>query len=183
MMKFAIFLNGPVGAGKTTLGRVLAERLAGGFLDGDDFSDPGRPWYCSILQTSRAVVRASEAILEHKGVVVIAYPLNCISWVYFRRRLSESGIDSLFVSLRASYATIVDERRGRVFSPEERDRIRVMIAEGYGARPFSDLVFDTDKADFAETVARLENDVGHMIAVRRDLPEGARLRRMINPRQ
>ncbi|MCP3476490.1 hypothetical protein NLM33_40475 [Bradyrhizobium sp. CCGUVB1N3] len=169
-MKFSIFLSGPVGVGRTTLGRALAERLPGGFIDGDDFSDPSRPWYCSILQTSRAIVQTGTAILESRDVVIVAYPLSCISWIYFRRKFGECGASSFFISLRATYTAIVDQRRGRGFSSGEHDRIRVMIAEGYGARSFSDLVIDTDKVDFAETLARLENEVAHMIAIRRALP-------------
>lgn len=164
MAKHAIFLTGPVGAGKTTLGRALAERLAGGFIDGDEFSVPDRPWYCSILRTSRAIVQAGLAVLEERDSVVIAYPLDCITWIYFRRRFADMGVANVFVSLRAAYSSIVDERRGRVFSSAEHDRIRIMIAEGYGARPFSDLVLDTDRASFAATLTRLESETRRMIA-------------------
>jgi len=143
----------------------LAERLSGGFIDGDAFSDPGRPWYCSILQTCRAIVRNSEAILDHKSVVVVAYPLSCIHWIYFRRKFAELGASSAFVSLRASYEAIIDERRGRIFSEEECERIRIMIAEGYGARVFSDLVIDTDTTSFSMTLKRLENEIMRMIIV------------------
>lgn len=165
MAKHAIFLSGPIGTGKTTLGRALAERLAGGFVDGDDFSDPDRAWYCSILSTSRCIVRNGAAMLEAGGVVVIAYPLGCINWIYFRRKFAEAGASSFFVSLRATYAAIIDERRGRVFSAEEHDRIQTMIAEGYGARPFSDLVIDTGEADFAATLAELESRVRCMLSL------------------
>ena len=65
----------------------------------------------------------------------------------------------MFVSLRAAYASIVDEGRGRVFSGKERQRIRGMIEEGYDARSFSDLIVDTDIAGFDETLANLERDV------------------------
>lgn len=164
MMKHAIFLTGPVGAGKTTLGRALAERLAVGFIDGDDFSISGQPWYCSILRTSRAIVQAGLATLGDRNAVVIAYPLDCITWIYFRRKFTDAGVVPLFITLRAAYSSIIDERRGRAFSNAERDRIRVMIAEGYGEPPFSDLVLDTDRAGFAATLARLESGTRRMIA-------------------
>jgi hypothetical protein len=39
-----------------------------------------------------------------------------------------------------------------------------MIAEGCGAQPFRDLIVDTDRADFAATVARLEDGVRRLMA-------------------
>lgn len=61
MSKCAVFLNGPVGSGKTSLGRAIAACNGAAFIDGDDLSDPNRPWFCSILQTSRAIVREGGA--------------------------------------------------------------------------------------------------------------------------
>jgi hypothetical protein len=69
----------------------------------------------------------------------------------------------LFVSLRASFEGIVDERRGRRFSTDEQARIRAMIAEGYGARPFSDLVVDTDASGISETLRLLEAELHRLM--------------------
>jgi hypothetical protein len=63
-VKHAIYLSGPIGAGKSTLGRALAERLEGTFVENDDHSDPERPWYGSILSTGRAIVAAVLAGLQ-----------------------------------------------------------------------------------------------------------------------
>lgn len=165
MAKHAIFLNGPIGTGKTTLGQALAERLSGAFIDGDDFADHNQPWYCSILRTSRSIVQHGAGMLATTNVVVVAYPLGCINWIYFTRKFIEVGASPFFVGLQASFHAIVDERRGRSFTSEEHDRIQVMIAEGYGARRFNDLVVATDTADFATTLAKLERQIRHMLAL------------------
>jgi hypothetical protein len=110
MAKHAIFLNGPIGAGKTTLGRALAERLAGGFIDGDDVSDPSRPWYCSILRTSQSIIRTGAAMLDDADVVVIAYPLGCVNWIYFRRKFSDAGV---FASVEVAMVTATAMRHVR----------------------------------------------------------------------
>lgn len=159
MSKHVIFLNGPVGVGKTTLGRALAATIDAGFIDGDDFSDPGRPWYCSIRRTSEAVVSAALAILEQRSFAVIAYPLNCVTWVYYRRRFGAAAACPVFVSLRASYEGITSPLRLRRFSVEEHARIKTMIRQGYAERPFSDLIIDTDKASFEATLDRLASEV------------------------
>jgi len=159
MAKHAIFLSGPVGVGKTTLGRALAKRLSGGFIEGDAFSDSGRPWYCSILQTSQAIVRVSSETLQNKSVVVVTYPLTCTNWVYFRRKFAEIGAHTIFVGLQGSYAALTHERRGRTFSASELDRIQAMIDQGYGARPFNDILIDTGNTDILATLERLESEV------------------------
>ena len=106
-IKHAIFLNGPTGAGKTTLGRAPSERIGG------------------------------------------------------------AGVRPLFVSLQASLAAITSQSRGRSFSDEEKERIRVMIAEGYGARPCSDIGVNTDGPRFAATLAELETGIRRVM---RDRP-------------
>lgn len=158
-MRHAVFLNGPIGSGKTTLGRGLAAALGGGFVDGDDCADHSKPWYAGIRTTSHTIVRAGFAVLETLPVVVIAYPLGCSSWIFYRRKFGDAGVRPVFVTLRASYENITAAGRGRVFTDWERERIRAMLREGYDRRAFSDLIFDTDAAAFDETLARLTEAV------------------------
>jgi len=155
MPKHAIFLTGPVGVGKTTLGRPLATMLGGRFIDGDDHSDLGKPWYCSSLRTGAAIVRTGLSLLDDAPAVVVAQPLTCTTWIYFRRKFGDAGVRALFIGLRASLVSILDEGRGRRFDVAERARIRTMIAEGYGESPFVDFVLDTDKDSFADTLTQL----------------------------
>jgi hypothetical protein len=148
----AVFLSGPIGSGKTTLGRAVAVRLDAAFLDGDDYADQTRPWYGSSLSTSRRIAAAGLAACAEHPVAVIAYPLRCANYVYYRRRFTDAGHRAIFVSLRASAAAILAPSRGRSFDAGERARIAEMIAQGYAYRPFSDLVVDTDAAGFDATV-------------------------------
>lgn len=75
----AIVLVGPMGVGKTTVGRVLAERLGTGFRDTDTdivdsagkpisdiFIDEGEPHFREL---ERQAVRA--AVAEHRGVLAL----------------------------------------------------------------------------------------------------------------
>ena len=150
-MRHAIFLDGPIGAGKTTYGKRLAKRMAGKFLEGDDYTVPGVPWYASSLSTSRKIVAAGLQELATRRLVLIAYPIRCLNWIYFRRRFEAAGIAPLFVGLQASPESLVDGSRLRRLSAEEHARSLEMIEQGYGARPFHDHALRTDSAPI-ETV-------------------------------
>ncbi len=151
----AIFFSGPIGAGKTTLGRAVAGRLGAAFFDGDDFADHSGPWFASSLRTSSGIADAVLSALARGGPVLVAYPLRRTNYVYFRRRLADTGHALTVVTLRASLEATVSPSRRRRFSPGEVARIEEMIAQGYGDRPFSDLVVDTDALDFDATVEML----------------------------
>ena len=154
-MTHAIFLSGPIGAGKTTLGRAVAGKMGAAFLDGDDFADHRRPWFASTLSTSQRIANAALGALQAGRVAVVAYPLRRTNYVYFRRCMTDAGHRLIVVTLRASVASILAATRGRQFDAGERGRIAKMIEEGYADRPFSDLIVDTDAGGFDETVETL----------------------------
>lgn len=72
MKPAVIFLDGPIGVGKTSLGRAAAMSLNLGFIDGDDHSAPGH-WLRSILRTSHKIVAASLDALRDRPAVIVAY--------------------------------------------------------------------------------------------------------------
>jgi AAA domain len=154
-MRHVIFIRGPVGAGKTTLGRALAENLHGTFIDSDDHRNPRKKWYEESLTTSRSVVRAGLEALLARPILVIAKPLRARDWCYFCGQLGKHGIRTWCVTLSATVEGILDPKRGRHFNAYERSRVAGMLAEGYGSRPFSSLIITSDIKDFSATVAEL----------------------------
>ena len=163
-MTHAIFFSGPIGSGKTTLGRAVAARLGGSFLDGDDYADHSGPWFATSLSTSRRIASATLAALAASPIVVVAYPLRCTNYVYYRRRMSDAGHRSIFVTLRASAASILGGGRDRRFDAGERKRIAEMIRQGYADRPFSDFIVDTDVTGFDRTVDLLVDRLTPLLA-------------------
>ncbi len=148
--KQAIILDGPIGVGKTTFGRSLAEKFSGKFLDGDDFSEPNTPWYASSLSTNRRIFEASIAALETTHIVFIGNPIRCVNWIFFSHRFQTAQIDTLFVGLHASFENIASEERSRQLTISEIERTKEMIEQGYGSRPFCDYFLQTDTGDVSE---------------------------------
>lgn len=153
--RHVIVLNGPIGAGKTTLGRALAHELDAAFIDSDDLSDPGKRWFEEVLTTSRALVRAGLEALECRSTLVVAKPLRTRDWRFLKARFGAVGIAVHCVTLSARLDAILDPARGRSLDADERARAAEMIQQGYAARPFSVAVVDTDREDFPATAARL----------------------------
>lgn len=150
-----IFLSGPIGVGKSTLGRSLANALSARFVDGDDFAIGDRPWFTRSLKTQRAIL---QEVLQHASGgkrVVVAYPLRCVEWIFHKRHLAKANLIPVFVTLSASYDCIVDKRRGRTFSDEERCRIREMIEQGYCDRAFSDHAISSGQQSIEANVVEL----------------------------
>lgn len=155
-----MFFEGPVGVGKTTLGREVASRLGYGFVDGDDYSAKGA-WLRSILTTSRRIAKACQDQLETHPVVIVAYPLRCTNWVFYRETFKRHGIALHCIGLSADVDHIA--RRERDLSKDEITRSAEMIAQGYGKRPFSDLTIRTDECGFEDTRDRLMDEVRDLL--------------------
>ncbi|OSP55685.1 hypothetical protein [Pseudoruegeria sp. SK021] len=162
--KHAIILDGPIGVGKTTFGRLLADRLAGQFLDGDRFSDPHGPWYASSLSTNRGIFTASMTAFDATSTVVIAYPMRCLNWIFLRRRFQAAQIETHCVGLQASLENITGQDRSRRLSVSEIARAQHMIEQGYGARPFNTFSFRTDTGDITTVLDGAVARLGSVLA-------------------
>ncbi|MEM1159562.1 MAG: hypothetical protein AAGJ28_01395 [Pseudomonadota bacterium] len=159
LARFVVLLDGTIGVGKSTMGRQLAIRFRGTFLDGDDYKVKGKPWYCSSLTTCRSLRDASSAALEKAPVVFIARPMRCLDWLYFSRHFERKAIRVFSIGLQASLENITDDGRGRAFSQRELDRMAEMIRQNYGARPYSEFHVRTDQMSVSATVDILEEGI------------------------
>jgi hypothetical protein len=81
--------------------------------------------------------------------------LRCREWVFYRRRLTEAGVRTAFVSLVAAEESLLAPSRGRVFTDGERRRILEMLDQGYSDRRFADLIVRTDVGGVEEALASL----------------------------
>ena len=162
--KHAILIDGTIGVGKSTMAHELSRRFDGAFLDGDDFKARGLPWYCSSLSTCCRIRDAGISALSEKAILFIARPVRCLDWIYFKRHFQRQNIRVFSIGLQADFANITHEDRGRSFSANELDRMAVMIREGYGARPYSDIHLRTDQHDIEDTAALASRKLRQLLA-------------------
>ncbi|WP_227272097.1 shikimate kinase [Roseobacter weihaiensis] len=151
-IRHVIFLDGPIGVGKTTFGQYLAQEFAGDFIDGDDYAEAKLPWFASSLSTSRHILREILNALASKNIVFVAYPIRCINWIYFERHLSALNINPVLLGLQAHRESIADVSRNRRLSETELTRSREMTVQGYGSREFSNLFVQADAGNLHEVV-------------------------------
>lgn len=161
MQRAVILLDGPIGVGKTSLGRAVAASLAFGFIDGDDHSAPGH-WLHSILRTSRKIVSASEHALRAHPAAIVSHPLRCTNWVFFSQTFARMGISCHCIGLMADITAI--SARGRKLDAGELTRSAEMIAQGYGQRSFSSIHLRTDEASFDQTCQRLADKIRQVLS-------------------
>lgn len=137
-----VFLfGGPIGVGKTTLGRSVVERMGIAFLDRDALAGPG-PWISTVLSTSRRIVAGCLQELERYPAVIVAAPIRCLDWLCLSMRFNRVGVQCHCIGLTASQVSI--ETRSRTLSLSERRRSREMASQGYGQRPFRVGTLHTD---------------------------------------
>lgn len=122
-----ILLMGVAGAGKTTVGRILARDLEWPFHDGDDFHPPGNvakmrrgiplsdadraPWLAALRRLIDGLAG------ERRSAVIACSALRRA----YRERLSEGRPEVRFVYLKGEYAAIRGRlltRRGHFMSPD-----------------------------------------------------------------
>ena len=113
-----LVVMGVSGAGKTTLGRLLAERLEARYIEGDDYHPPA-----NVAKMARGVAledadrapwlaRLNEVLRFEKHCVLACSALK----ETYRRRLLEGVADATIVHLRGEKALIASrlkERRHR----------------------------------------------------------------------
>jgi len=136
-----ICINGPINAGKSTVGRRLAALLPGAaFVDGDDHDAPDGAGL--DIRIAAALARIEALIAAAVGDLVIANPLRLQDHARLAAAAARRGARLFVTTLAPPMAVALADRGGRPLSAKERDRIIEMYAEGYAAPAFSDLVLD-----------------------------------------
>jgi hypothetical protein len=156
-----IWLNGTVGAGKSAVGRALADRLAGAvFVDGDDHAGPRdlpNPvrWRMALDSLLRAVAQAGA-----RRVLVVAYPLSKADHARLRAACGRARHALVVITIAPSLSMTLRGRSFRPLDAAERARVRVMRSEGYHRRGFAALTLPNAQPPAARTAWRIARLIG-----------------------
>lgn len=135
-----ICLNGPINAGKSTIGRVLAGMLPDAeFIEGDDHGIPEGVPFEEMIEQATAWL-AGLIGEKQRAFLVIAYPLRPEDFILLREASTKRGARLFVVTLAPPMKLVLKDRGERKLDDEERARIREMYEEGYAARNFSDMI-------------------------------------------
>ncbi|MCC6303235.1 MAG: shikimate kinase AroK [Gammaproteobacteria bacterium] len=168
-----VFLIGPMGSGKTTVGRLLAKALKLEFIDSDHAIEQRTgadiPWIFDIEGEEgfrRRERAAIDELTRRRGIVLatgggaVIDPLN-------RADLAERGV---VVFLRASVDKILNrtaksQNRPLLRTEDPRARVeQLLTARDPLYREIADIIVDTDKRGVKSTVTlildRLRRDAG-----------------------
>jgi len=131
-----LWLRGPIGCGKTTVGLALAKQLPGGmFQDGDDLPvAPGVPLTERWRRRRQLLLHLAKARAGRRGTLVLAFPLRLAEAAMVRRHLGRAGLFCLIVTLATSVSRNLHPPGPRLLDAAERARIRKMRAEGHARR-------------------------------------------------
>ena len=154
-MLTVIHINGPINSGKSTLGRALASSLPkASFIDGDDHNAPDEAPLSVRIEA--ALRRIETEIATGQGqYLVVAYPLDNADYERLKAVSDRRGARFLVMTLAPPLEVALTNRGQRALRSEEKRRIVEMHGEGYHARSFSDLIFDTSLLCLSDNVEKV----------------------------
>lgn len=152
-MKGVLVFNGPVGVGKSIIGRAVAIKLRCPFIDADDLRNHEISW---VTDNRKTLLRLADLVLKHiphTDRVVGARPLRKRDLLFLQARLESHEVSVNVVTLSAGLDDILSSRRQRRLSPAEAARAKKMIEEGYASRDFSATILRADGLPVEETIS------------------------------
>jgi len=155
----SVILTGFMGTGKTTIGRLLAERLHVRFIDTDArieelegrsvaavFAEEGEPYFRAVERRVIAEAVQTDAVVATGGGAIVD-PVN------YRCMHAAGPIVCLTADPDVIFArTATDNGRPLLNNGERRARITELLAERAAAYAQADITVDTSHADVRATV-------------------------------
>ncbi|MGB0359989.1 MAG: shikimate kinase AroK [Endozoicomonas sp.] len=169
MLSTNIFLIGPMGAGKTTIGKMLASELGTPFLDSDHMieerSGADIPWIFDVEGEKGFRDRESQVVEELCGRqgIVLATGGGAVEREVNRSFLRKSGF---VVYLRTPVSvqlqrTKNDKKRPLLHRPDREEFLTKLLNEREPLyQSIADLVLDTDRLSLRQVIRKIIQTTG-----------------------
>ncbi|MFZ4715650.1 MAG: hypothetical protein ACOYL6_18145 [Bacteriovoracaceae bacterium] len=156
--KIAIFINGPINSGKSSIARELSSLLPGIYIDGYDLksrTEESILFELFVTQTIKNILLEVLRISSEDSTPIVAYPLRKEDWILVKNSCHHANILPIVITLSPTLQTTLTNRGGRELTAWEINRIKEMYDQGYHQREFSDLVLSNDHQTAKESAARI----------------------------
>lgn len=137
-----VFICGAINAGKSSVGKILADKLNAAFIEGDTVRN-----FLSMLTVDEArpaivegIVAVVAALAKRKFSVVIAYPLWNDDLERLQKGLSEVKVPIHYFALNPSLEVALTNRGGRDIGEWEINRIKELYEKGVNKPGFAESV-------------------------------------------
>ena len=127
-----IFICGAANAGKSTVGKLVAERIRAAFIEGDDVR---KIFYKQTVEQARTqivecVAALLHVVLKHEEKIVVAYPLWNEDFESLKSYLADVNVPLHFVALNPRLDVAITNRGARELEAWEVDWIKELYAKG-----------------------------------------------------
>ncbi len=151
-----IYLDGPINAGKTTVGRLLAKRLPNSVhIEADELRHfaTGLSLEQAISYVLQDVISLTKNWVERGFHVIISWPISRQNYSYLVDKLSVVNEPLFPFTLLPPKQVALQNRGNRPLSKKERARIEVLYATLYSDTRVAGKLIDNDDQNPDETVA------------------------------
>ncbi len=151
-----IFINGSINSGKSTAGKLLAEKLGYEFIEFDDIrhtiSEPNIEK--ALPQVFDRGIKLLNKLDQDGNSVVVAYPLSQRNYDLLKNKLSKPP---LVITLSPRLDVVLKNRGGRKLDDAERERIKYHYKIGINSPNFGFIIDNSDLSinETIQTIAGL----------------------------
>lgn len=157
-----IFLNGSINSGKSTVAKLLAEKISNSALVEIDALRDMIAWM-PIDQAVPINLENAVAIIRNltkRGIsCIVPYPLSEKNYAYMTRELADIGTPIHYFTLAPSLETALSDRGSRKLDDAERERIKHHYAIGIHAPSFGTII-DNSRQTPEETAQDILRKIG-----------------------
>lgn len=154
-----IFICGAANAGKSTVGKLVAERIRAAFIEGDDVR---KIFYKQTVEQARpaiveCILSLLKVVVTHEEKIVVAYPLWNEDFDSLKKNLADVNVPLHFVALNPSLDVAVTNRGARELEAWEVDWIKELYSKGVNSPEFATSIDNTNMTpeECAEAVIKL----------------------------